>query len=195
MADGMTIPRRRQRPLPIGDRIVRLALAGAALGGLMGVPSAFSLLASPGARDGVAAITPPSEVEDSPIVDGDDTGRDVGHKGIARAGDGMFYAEVTINGARMRCLVDTGASDMVLDAADRRLGLGREPAFDGSILTAGGARPAARTRIESVALAGRSFHRVPAVLVRGAATPCLLGQEMLARLDAVELHGDRLVMR
>lgn len=144
-----------------------------------------------GSHDEGSAYSAIAEVQDSPIEElvGNRPGT------IHRAKDGLFHAALTANGHALHCIVDTGASAMVLSASDgRRLGL--NPAhFNGRVHTAGGSHQAARSRIADLALAGHSFRNVPAIVVRGESTPCLLGQNLLARLDAVEMHGNSIVLR
>lgn len=116
---------------------------------------------------------------------------------LPRGSDGLFHASVTINGDTIDCIVDTGAS--VITLGDRDGGRAGVPVarlrFSTRIQTAGGLRPAARTELEDVVLAGRRFQGVAAIVVRDPTLPCLLGQELLARMRSTEFRGDSLILR
>lgn len=160
-------------------------LTGIVAGALLGLPTAHNLLSA-------GPPAPPAEIGDAAIVE---TGQG-SDASIARAADGLFYAKARINGVERRCLVDSGANGLVLDAGDARRSIAVGPLhFTGRLTTAGGSRRAARTRIASVTVAGHRLRDVPAILTEGSQIPCLLGQDVLARLDAVELSGDRLTLR
>lgn len=174
--------------------LIRLATIGFVIGSFVGVPTAFGLMAAK-APSGPTPAVSGSQIDDTPIVDSQD-GTSGSTGAIGRAGDGMFYADVTINDTRLRCLIDTGASGIVIAGREAgRLGLSSTLHYNGRIVTAGGDRQAARSRLSRVSIAGRRFSDVPAIVVRGSGTPCLLGQDMLARLDSMEVHGDRLTLR
>jgi clan AA aspartic protease (TIGR02281 family) len=174
---------------PMTARIMRLATTGALVGALVGLPTIYTLAAH---SEPAVAVADAGQIEDRPIGDM----HDLSPGAIARAHDGMFYANIRVNGQDRRCMVDTGASAMVLDAAEAaRMGVTGEEGDVGGLLTAGGSRPAVRTRVETVEIAGRAFHSIPAILVRGGSTRCLVGQDMLARLDTVQIHGDELLLR
>lgn len=140
-----------------------------------------------------SAAVRPGEISDGAIEedDGQDRNR------IVRAHDGFFHAPVVANGLVLSCIVDTGASAMVLNPTDgRRLGLAPAASgFSGRLETAGGSRPAAIRRLIEVIVGGYRLHDVPAVILRTGSSPCLLGQDILARMGPVDLHGDILAFR
>lgn len=139
-----------------------------------------------------AAYVARAEIRDSAIEDVTDRDTRI----IRRAHDGLFYATLTINNKELRCIVDTGASATVLSAQDsRRLGVWGNLRFSGRIHTVGGHAAAARGRLDEVRVAGHSFRHVPAFVVRGKPTPCLFGQDLIARLDAAEIRGNTLTLR
>ncbi|NIJ06621.1 clan AA aspartic protease (TIGR02281 family) [Sphingomonas vulcanisoli] len=185
---------RRRHVARIADRVTGLALAGLAAGALVGIPDALKVAdASPPAFSASMASSETQErPNDAPIID--DDRREPGT--VTRAADGLFYAEVKINGNAVRCLIDSGASGLTLDMAEaRRLGISDSLKLNGQIATAGGIRRAARTRLMTLELAGRQLHDVSGILVPGSGMPCLLGQAVLSRLDEVAIQGDRLVLR
>ncbi len=113
---------------------------------------------------------------------------------LTRAADGHFYAEAQVNGARIRFLVDTGASLVALTPEDaRRAGLaigdasGRAQGADGEISFA----PVTIDRlaigsIEARAVRGAVAERLPV---------SLLGQSFLSRVGSVEMRGDTMILR
>ncbi|MCB2134848.1 MAG: TIGR02281 family clan AA aspartic protease [Rhodobacteraceae bacterium] len=115
---------------------------------------------------------------------------------IPVANDGHFYVTAAVNGADIRFVVDTGASDIVLTERDaRRVGL--DPAglnFFGRALTANGEVPTAPVRLDSFALGGRTDRDIRASVNGGDLDVSLLGMSYLSRFEMV-LTRDRLVLR
>ena len=73
---------------------------------------------------------------------------------LRRGADGHFHADMEVNGAPIRFMVDTGASDVVLSMRDARAA-GIDPAelnFAGRAQTANGLVPIARVTLGDVAL-------------------------------------------
>lgn len=111
-----------------------------------------------------------------------------------RSADGHFYAEAQVNGARIRFLVDTGASMVALTAADaQRAGIAL-PSERARAQGAGGELEVIPVTIERIAIGP-----LEARDVRGAVaetlTVSLLGQSFLAQVGTVEISGDRMVLR
>jgi len=116
---------------------------------------------------------------------------------VDRERDGLFYVNATINGQRLRMLVDTGASVMVLTAADARL-VGAAPEtinYDRSVETVGGSAAMAWTTLSRVELAGRDIRNVRAAVVREGLGVSLLGQNMLAQFHSVTISAGQLSLR
>ncbi len=113
----------------------------------------------------------------------------------ARA-DGHFALEARVDGALVRFLVDTGASDVVLSPADaERLG------FDTGTLrytrtyhTANGTVAGAPVRLGYVAIGPLVVENVHASVNKAAMGQSLLGMSFLRRLSGYEVAGDRLVL-
>jgi len=116
---------------------------------------------------------------------------------VARAKDGMFYVQAEINGQPVRFLVDTGANVVVLTGADAaRLGIQAEVnPFGPRMQTAGGGAAMAWTKLAQVRLAGREVRDLKAAVVPTGLPVSLLGQNMLSKLGAVMIQGDRLSLR
>ena len=113
---------------------------------------------------------------------------------LERSPDGHFYAEAQVNGARIRFMVDTGASVVALtprDAEAAGIALGSERA---TARGAGGEVEVIPVVIDRIALGS-----LTATDVRGAVAEdlpvSLLGQTFLSRADSVEIRGDEMVLR
>jgi aspartyl protease family protein len=116
---------------------------------------------------------------------------------IQRGTDGLFYVNVLINDRPIRFLIDTGASVVVLTAADaRQAGIKvHETSFNRSVDTVGGAAPMAWATLDKVNLAGHEVRGLKAAVVRNGLGVSLLGQNMLAKLDSITLTADRVSLR
>ena len=110
---------------------------------------------------------------------------------------GEFAITGRVNGARVTFLFDTGASAVVLTAADaRRAGIntaGLE--YDVPVSTANGAALAAEMRLSEVAVGPIVMHNVAALVARpGALDESLLGMSFLGRLKGYAVERGRLVL-
>ena len=102
---------------------------------------------------------------------------------VRAASDGHFYMDLTVNGAPIRFLVDTGASDIVLNPADaRRAGLdpGRL-SYSRRYGTANGVVRGAPVRLAQVILGPIRFRDLPASVNEAAMANSLLGMRFLDR--------------
>ncbi|MBS0242688.1 MAG: TIGR02281 family clan AA aspartic protease, partial [Proteobacteria bacterium] len=84
---------------------------------------------------------------------------------IRRRADGHFVARVSVNGAGVPMLVDTGASTVVLRQADaKQLGVDtRHLKYTVPVQTANGLAYAAHARLSAVAIGGIILHNVDAL--------------------------------
>jgi aspartyl protease family protein len=110
---------------------------------------------------------------------------------------GEFAIMGRVNGARVTFLFDTGASAVVLTAADaRRAGInaaGLE--YDAPVTTANGAALAAEVRLDEVAVGPIVMRNVSALVARpGALDESLLGMSFLGRLKSYEVERGRLIL-
>lgn len=123
--------------------------------------------------------------------------REDGAVELRRGADGHFRATLDLNGAPVRFIVDTGASDMVLSRADAaRAGIDVAAlAYTGRALTANGPVATARVRITQVTLGDFAVSNVPASVTAGALDTSLLGMTFLDRFARIEIEGDRMVLR
>jgi aspartyl protease family protein len=115
---------------------------------------------------------------------------------LYKAADGHFWADGVVNGAPVRFLVDTGASNVFLTARDaRRLGL--DPAalvYDQPVRTAAGDSLAARVELDSVSVEGVRLRGVDALVIGRGLPASLLGMSYLGRLSRVEATPDTLLL-
>ena len=116
---------------------------------------------------------------------------------IDRRLSGEFAIAAKVNGARVTFLFDTGASVVVLTAADaRRAGVdARELNYDVPVNTANGAAMAAEVRLDEVAVGPIVMRDVRALVARpGALEQSLLGMSFLERLRGYTVERGRLVL-
>jgi aspartyl protease family protein len=115
---------------------------------------------------------------------------------LRRARDGHFHATLDVDGASVRFIVDTGASDVVLSRRDAvRAGIDVDGlAFSGRAMTANGPVATARIRLARVALGPFMARDVAASVTAGALESSLLGMAFLDRFARIEIAGDRMLL-
>ena len=114
-----------------------------------------------------------------------------------RARDGHFYVDADVNGARIRFLVDTGATYVALSPDDARsAGLQVfESDYTGRSSTANGVTRVAPVTLRQVELDQLQVFDVRAVVLEKPLPVSLLGMSFLSRLQGYETHNDQLVLR
>lgn len=112
-------------------------------------------------------------------------------------GSGHFLADAEVNGTHVRFLVDTGASHVALTSFDaQRLGFDvDELDYRVPYQTANGVAYAAPIRLQEISIGSVSVRDVQASVMKEGLTQSLLGMSFLGELSAVELSGDRLILR
>ena len=115
---------------------------------------------------------------------------------VPRAADGHYYLRLEVNGAPVRFVVDTGATDIVLSRADAaRAGLDLDALrFTWIARTANGTVRTARVRLDEVSLDGIRDRGVTAWVNEGEMDVSLLGMSYLSRFDRIEIERNRLVL-
>lgn len=115
---------------------------------------------------------------------------------LERQFNGHFYIDSEINGSAVNFLIDTGATGVALAPADaRNIGIRTDQLdFVIQVSTASGRAMAAPVTIRTLALPGRTFQDVPA-LVMQSGDQSLLGMTVLERFEAIEIRRDQLVLR
>jgi aspartyl protease family protein len=110
---------------------------------------------------------------------------------------GDFYVFGTVNGTRVRFLVDTGASDIVLAPADaRRIGidvaaLQYVPGYE----TANGIGAGARVTLNTLSVGRFTVWNVPVDVNRTDMHASLLGMAFLKRMKSFEFRDRELILR
>ena len=111
---------------------------------------------------------------------------------LRRASDGHFHATLSINGERVRFMVDTGASDVVLSRRDAA-NVGLDPdnlAYLGTANTANGQVPTATVRLGLVKFGNLTDTNVRASVTKGGLDSSLLGMSYLNRFASIQINGD-----
>lgn len=116
---------------------------------------------------------------------------------IAKARDGHYWANGQVNGARVRFLVDTGATAVALTANDaRRLGLDLSHMdFAYRVVTAGGEARAASVKLASIDVGGAKVADVDALVIDKGLDTSLLGMTYLGRLSSFQATRQALILR
>jgi aspartyl protease family protein len=111
---------------------------------------------------------------------------------------GHFLLEPIVNGTRLRMLVDTGASLVVLSREDaRRIGINPAPSdFRATVSTANGSVQVAPVLLKQITVGELSVRDVPAVVFPDNKLQVgLLGMSFLSKLSHFEVAGGRLVLK
>ena len=111
--------------------------------------------------------------------------------------DGHFWVEARIDGTRVRFLIDTGASNIVLSPADARR-IGFDPAglrFTGFAETANGTVRTAAVRLGSIEIGPIRIDDLGASVNQAEMRGSLLGMSFLERLESFEIRDGALILR
>ena len=157
----------------------------------------------------VAALFPASEAETGPRVD---TRASVEAKGesspsaqpassagpteLHRAGDGHFYAPVTVGTRPVTMLIDTGASVVALTGEDARAaGVTWSPG-QLTVVAQGASGPVrgVAVTLERVRLGAHEASGVAAVVIPQGLPISLLGQSFLKDVEPVRIEKDRMIL-
>lgn len=119
----------------------------------------------------------------------------MGEAVLTRAEGGHFYADAYVNGQRVRFMVDTGASRVVLSYEDaQRIGL--DPAslsYTMAVSTAAGLTMNAAAKLDYVMIGQLRIDGVKAAVAKpGMMDGSLLGMSYLERLDGYQIKGNTL---
>ena len=169
-----------------------MAAAGVAIGSSMSHEPHLAARGEPSAEG-------PSPRADGPAGDNSPNYDRIAEDGtveLERSDDGHFYADVEINGATVRALIDTGASGIALSRNDARMaGIATSIGMPNVVgRGADGYVHGEEVILDTVALGHQRAHSMPAIVLN-AGQQTLLGQSFLARFEAVEIRGDKMVLR
>ena len=120
-----------------------------------------------------------------------------GNVELRASSGGHFEADAKINGARVRLLIDTGATTLALAPDDaERIGFDLNAlSYDRPVNTANGRTHVAFVRLDNVEIGSISLSDVGATVHRDGLDQSLLGMNVLDRLSGFERSGDRLILR
>lgn len=115
---------------------------------------------------------------------------------VPKGRDNHFRLTLQINGVDVNFLVDTGASQIVLNQEDAaRIGLNPDNlTYSGIAQTANGDVATAPVRLDSVDLGEIKDMRVIASVNSGQMENSLLGMSYLSRFESIEIHRDVLIL-
>jgi len=121
---------------------------------------------------------------------------DAGEISVPRSFNGHYYLTLQINGAPVRFVVDTGATDMVLTPQDAaRAGLETASLrYTSRAMTANGMVQTAPVRLDLVEVGPISDRRVPAVVNGSPMQESLLGMSYLNRFSRISIEDGRMVL-
>ncbi|MDX2083131.1 MAG: TIGR02281 family clan AA aspartic protease [Rickettsiales bacterium] len=110
--------------------------------------------------------------------------------------DGHFYLNSKINGVKVRFMIDTGASDIVINLNDaKRIGADvKTLTFNKIYQTANGNSLGATINLEELEISGIKFKNLSASVNSGNMGVSLLGISFLKRLKKYEFYQDQLIL-
>lgn len=115
---------------------------------------------------------------------------------LPRAADGHYYLTAEVNGAPLRFMIDTGATGIVLAAADAaRAGI--DPAtldYRRRAVTANGRVRIAPVRLDRLSIGPILDRDVEAAVSEGMMPASLLGMGYLSRFRSVEIRRGRMIL-
>jgi aspartyl protease family protein len=116
---------------------------------------------------------------------------------IGRSEGDAFYVVGQINGAPVKFLIDTGATDIVLSPVDAaKAGLTAPAgAYSRPSETANGVGYSAPATVKSLSVGPIQLADVPVMINQAPMAASLLGMPFLKRLDSFEVKGDQLILR
>jgi aspartyl protease family protein len=117
---------------------------------------------------------------------------------LVAGASGHFFVEPTVNGSRIKMMVDTGATTVSLTTDDaRRIGISPAPDdFTISASTGNGIIRVAPVLLREVVIGDISVRNVIAVVhPQHGLAQSLLGMSFLSKLSHVEIAGSRLILR
>jgi len=110
--------------------------------------------------------------------------------------DGHFYMNVKINGAPVRFMIDTGASDIVINSNDaRKIGINfKKLVFDKRYQTANGLAFGAIVSLDKLEVGNVEFNNIPASVNQSDMGTSLLGMNFLRKFRRYEFYQDQLIL-
>lgn len=116
---------------------------------------------------------------------------------IRPSADGHYYVDAVVNSTRVRFLVDTGATSIMLSPEDAAR-VGARPAqheYTRAANTANGVIRLAPVTMREVRVGGFTTYDVEALVSQAPSHISLLGMSFLKRLEGWEVRGNQLYLR
>ncbi|MFV9875246.1 MAG: TIGR02281 family clan AA aspartic protease [Rickettsiales endosymbiont of Dermacentor nuttalli] len=116
---------------------------------------------------------------------------------FSRQLDGAFHVEVIINDQKLDCIVDTGATNIVL-SPDNVRNIGMEVSnldFNLPVMTANGRGFVAKSLIPSLEVGSLKLINVNVYINETEMDTCLLGMSFLNRFSKVNIEGENLIIK
>jgi aspartyl protease family protein len=111
---------------------------------------------------------------------------------------GNFFVDASVNGTRLKMMVDTGASHVALSEKDARAAGIRVATsdFNSKSVTANGVVSVAPVLLRVVAIGDIALTNVQAIVIpEGRLAGSLLGMSFLSRLSRYEVYGGKLTLK
>lgn len=110
--------------------------------------------------------------------------------------DGHFYIDTKINSSSVRFMIDTGASDVVINLETaKRIGIDtKNLVFDKVYQTANGKSRGASINLSKVEIADYEFYNVSASVNNADMGSSLLGMSFLRKFKKYEFYRDQLIL-
>ena len=120
-----------------------------------------------------------------------------GSLSLTRAEDGHFYVRGWANQARVRFLIDTGATGISISPSDaRRMGINlSDLRYTKPFQTANGMTFGAPYRLDMLSIGSLDIHDVSVSINKAEMNESLLGMSFLNRLSSFEVNGRELILR
>jgi len=111
--------------------------------------------------------------------------------------DGHYHIVGLVNGRKLTFLVDTGATNVILDTASaRKVGFDvPRLQYDQIINTANGSTRAASVVLDELAIGSLRIRQHPATINEGDLDVPLLGMDFLRRVGTIEIKNDVMTLR
>lgn len=116
--------------------------------------------------------------------------------------NGVYRIPCTVNGAKMKFIFDTGASQVCLSmtmaeylldndfiTVDDIIGNGSSTVADGRIVNH------VKINIRDLEIQGNHLYNVPAVVIEGQNAPLLMGQSAIQKLGAILINGNTMIIQ
>ncbi|MGE4610589.1 MAG: TIGR02281 family clan AA aspartic protease [Paracoccaceae bacterium] len=115
---------------------------------------------------------------------------------VMRSSDGHFYADMRVNGARVLFVIDTGATDIVLNTQDaKNAGIDLDSLrYIGIAETANGAVRTAQTTLDTLEFSNQIDRNLRVYVSEGQMDISLLGMAYLRRFPRLEIIEDTLFL-